>query len=169
MKFCTTILSKLLLVVSLLILGCTHQEDPSKSDSVSSDSRTADTPVEQKKESGSVHIVDQAKIPKKSDSFDLDKASITEDTLHLKVEYGGGCEKHTFVLYSHNQLKKVDSLEVSIIHDANNDPCEAIVRKDVKFDLKPLKTVYLAANPELKTGELKITFKGHEKTVTYSF
>jgi len=162
-------LSKLLHCVSLLILGCTHPEDPSKSVSVTSDSRTADAPVEQKKESGSVHIVDLEKIPKKSDSFGLSKASITEDTLQLKVEYGGGCEKHTFVLYCHNKLKEVDTLEVFIIHDANNDPCEAIVREDVNFDLKPLKTAYLAANPDLEAGELKITFKEHNRSVTYSF
>lgn len=48
------------------------------------------------------------------------------------VEYSGGCDEHTFYI---GWNLTGDTIEVSISHDAHDDPCEAYIRDTLSVDL----------------------------------
>ena len=59
--------------------------------------------------------------------------SVTDDgRLVVTVEYGGGCEEHTFVLRSRVDG---DAAEVWWVHDARGDTCEALQTATVRAAL----------------------------------
>ena len=79
--------------------------------------------------------------------YTFNSATITDDTLTISVAYGGGCETHEFTLLAEPAFMESDpvGLGISIVHNANNDPCERWVEEDYHFDLTPIKTMYQQA------------------------
>lgn len=71
-------------------------------------------------------------------------AEVEMNKLKLKVDYAGGCEKHEFKLYGWKGISKSNppQAEIFLSHDANGDACEALIIKDLTFDLTPLKLHY---------------------------
>lgn len=79
-------------------------------------------------------------------TFPGDQASITSmkidgDTLRLTVTHGGGCADHTYQLYTSGAVMKSypPQMNIRLSHNANGDACEALITKDLAFDLSPLK------------------------------
>ena len=85
--------------------------------------------------------------PEVNDDYTLENATIMEDTLTIDVAYGGGCEDHQFTLIASEVFMESDpvQLSVSIVHNANLDPCERWVEEAYHFDLTPIKTMYQQA------------------------
>ena len=81
------------------------------------------------------------------DEYVLNSVTITDDTLAINVSYGGGCAEHQFTLVSSGVFLESFpvQLNVSLAHNANNDPCQAWLTDDYHFDLNPIKTVYQKA------------------------
>ena len=81
------------------------------------------------------------------DEYVLSSATITDDTLVLNVSYGGGCEEHQFTLVASDAFLESFpvQLRLSLAHNANNDPCEAWLTDDYRFDLNAIKILYQAA------------------------
>ena len=79
-----------------------------------------------------------------TDHYNLESAMLVGDTLTINVAYGGGCEDHEFTLIASETFMESDPVElsVSIVHNANNDPCERWVEEAYHFDLTPIKTKY---------------------------
>ena len=86
--------------------------------------------------------------PAPSDPYKLIDASITGDELKVKVEYGGGCEKHDFTLIGPLTIPTdqvdiesnlIEPIVLYLQHDANNDACDALITEQRSFDLTPLK------------------------------
>ena len=79
-----------------------------------------------------------------TDDYNLESATLVGDTLTIDVAYGGGCEDHQFTLIASETFMESDpvQLSVSIVHNANNDPCERWVEEAYHFDLTPIKTKY---------------------------
>jgi hypothetical protein len=158
----------------LLLLGCSQtpnaNEDPAATDSIQYDNTSEPSP-KPKPNVGQLRIVETEKVPTKTDAFGLIQATIAKDTLKAKVEYGGGCEKHIFTLYWNGQFNEEDppSIELFFHHNANNDECEALIMKDVTFDLKPLKEIYLKAYPEQEKVVLTLQHSGLWKVIEYRF
>jgi len=75
----------------------------------------------------------------------IKQASILFDTLFLKVEYSGGCKKHKFKLYGYKYFLKSYPVQADIYlsHNAQNDPCRALITETLKFNLAPLKNNYI--------------------------
>ena len=102
-----------------------------------------------------------------NDTYELSSAEITDDTLRISVSYGGGCEEHEFTLIASNAFMESDpvQLNISIVHNANLDPCERWVSEAYYFDLTPIKNMYLqnyplvpdAPDPEPAAIALKFT------------
>jgi hypothetical protein len=92
-----------------------------------------------------VEISDTDPVDLKKDSFNVSLAEIDNLTLHLKVTSGGGCRKHGYSLVM-TPAAFMESYPVQanlyLRHDANDDPCDAIVTDSVVFDLLPIKTLY---------------------------
>lgn len=84
------------------------------------------------------------------DPFTVAEAVINDDTLHLTVSYGGGCEKHEFSLLAGDSFFESDPamVEVMLSHNAHGDPCEAMITKELTFDLSPLKHLYQEMYPD---------------------
>ena len=71
-----------------------------------------------------------------SANFNLLNLSIQEDYLKLNVTYGGGCRSHEFHAYL--KQKSQDTITIGIIHNANDDPCRALLEETIWFDLSTM-------------------------------
>lgn len=73
--------------------------------------------------------------------------SIDGDTLSVTVSYGGGCRQHDFTLVPGSAFMESDpvQLNLTVAHDAHEDPCRAYPTEDYIFDLTPVKTLYQEA------------------------
>ena len=82
-----------------------------------------------------------------TDEYDLNSATITDDTLNISVSYSGGCKDHQFTLVASDTFLESFpvQLHASIAHNANGDPCEAYPTDNYRFDLTPIKTMYQEA------------------------
>ncbi len=74
-----------------------------------------------------------------SDDFTIDKAAIGGDLLVANVTYGGGCEKHDFVLCQAGFKDGVVLLGLD--HDAHGDLCDALIAEERQLDLTPLQVL----------------------------
>ena len=82
-----------------------------------------------------------------TDTYALNSATITDDTLNISVSYSGGCEEHQFTLVASDIFLESFpvQLSASIVHNANDDACEAYPTENYRFDLTPIKTMYQEA------------------------
>lgn len=71
-------------------------------------------------------------------------ADATGPRLHLRVQYGGGCAAHEWVLHAHPALTHSvpPTATLRLGHDANGDPCDAVVTDTLAFDLTPALDVW---------------------------
>ena len=63
-------------------------------------------------------------------AFQLNSAVVDGDVLATEVSYAGGCRNHEFFLRAARSFQEVSDsvrLEVAVIHNANEDPCEAFL------------------------------------------
>ena len=82
-----------------------------------------------------------------TDTYALNSATITDDTLNISVSYSGGCEEHQFTLVASDIFLESFPVQLpaSIAHNANGDTCEAYPTENYRFDLTPIKTMYQEA------------------------
>jgi hypothetical protein len=72
------------------------------------------------------------------DSFKINNAKRINDILEISISYGGGCKQHTFevlwdgVVYTDPPC----FMNLLIIHNANDDNCEALITETISIDLK---------------------------------
>ena len=74
----------------------------------------------------------------------IEEASISGDTLHLRLAYAGGCGgPHEFGLAASSRLVESDPPQATVIlhHDGHNDICRGGLGHDVVADLRPLREV----------------------------
>ena len=90
-----------------------------------------------------VNIVDDVSIYTRNNSeTTILKASIEGSILVLNISFNGGCEIHDFELIGSEVLLKSNPpvREVKLIHNANNDDCRELVKKELKFDVSKFKS-----------------------------
>lgn len=82
-----------------------------------------------------------------ADPLIITEASITDDTLSLSVEHGGGCEVHVYGSCWDGSFAESDPVQawLQINHEDNDDPCDAIVQQALTFDLVPLRDSWIDA------------------------
>ncbi len=74
-----------------------------------------------------------------TDPFAIQDADIINDCLQVIVNYGGGCEVHTFIMtYSYLPHFCAFEGELLLAHNANGDLCEAWITDTLSFDLTSL-------------------------------
>lgn len=83
------------------------------------------------------------------DHFGIERVNITCDKLQIKLSYGGGCREHEFKLAAWSYFLESFPVQANILlsHNANDDPCLAIMRETLNFDLTPLKDEYRRMYP----------------------
>ncbi len=92
--------------------------------------------------------------------FILSAAVIEDDTLHLSASYKGGCEKHEFTLLAGSYFMESNPVQADVMlsHNAHGDTCGELIRKELAFDLSPLRYSYQETYPN-STGPLLIRFR----------
>lgn len=78
--------------------------------------------------------------PPDGDPFRVERVTAAHDQLEIDVSYGGGCRSHRFRLVWNGALAPSNPPRASfrLLHDAGGDPCKAIVRETLRFDLMDL-------------------------------
>ena len=81
------------------------------------------------------------------DGLEFEEGSYIEgDELFLTVGYGGGCEEHEFTLCWPSQTFMESApvqVGLEVLHNANNDMCDAYFFDPISFDLTPLREAYV--------------------------
>ena len=108
---------------------------------------------------------------RKTDDFSSDRMSVTGDLLELVVSYGGGCESHDFavwttLVFSQSQPPVVN---LFVVHDANNDLCEAYLQATLWIDLSPIRAAFLKLHPGTTSRAVSITVQNAGAPAVYKF
>jgi hypothetical protein len=88
---------------------------------------------------------------------------LDDDILSLEVEHGGGCAEHEYYLVAWGGWMESFPVQVNVLlaHEDHDDPCDAIIRRTLRFDLTPLKDeywpVYGSAGPGRNSIILRLT------------
>jgi hypothetical protein len=77
------------------------------------------------------------KALKNNDPYMIEHVFVWEDSLEIRVRYGGGCKKHKFQLLWDGTERESFPVQIPLflVHDNNDDPCKAIVSESLQFDL----------------------------------
>jgi hypothetical protein len=70
------------------------------------------------------------------------KLVVENNILHFEITYSGGCTKHRFelVVWDYFFVTENDiQAKIFLSHDSHGDTCKSIIKKDLNFDLSPLK------------------------------
>jgi len=104
------------------------------------------------------------------DPYTVLDADVEQDTLRMRVEYGGGCTEHLFTLCWDGAFAESHPVQARLMlqHDAQDDRCLAIVTEDLAFDLSSVKERYQDAY-DRKSGVIQLGISGHDPRVRYSF
>lgn len=72
-----------------------------------------------------------------SDNFYLRSAEVVDSVLHVTVSYSGGCREHSFELVWPEAIIMIfpPQFNVILLHDSNNDLCEAAITETLIFEL----------------------------------
>jgi hypothetical protein len=111
------------------------------------------------------------------DPVDILAARVSAGVLEVDVTYGGGCAAHDLDAVAWTGWMESNPVQVglAVTHDARGDPCDALVRRTLRFDLEPLRDAYVAA---YGAGNATLILRveagsgapgGTPTTVTYSF
>ena len=111
-----------------------------------------------------LQIIDEVPSSAPSAPFSIDSAKVVEDTLQLKLSYGGGRKDHVLEAFRALVFLEDDppTTEILIAHDTTNDSCEAMVWQKQAIDLMPLRKAFQSVEPHDDT----LTVDAFEVSVT---
>lgn len=91
------------------------------------------------------------------DPLAIDSARVDRDRLHVFVTHAGGCAKHEYaaVAWSGWRGPRKSELSVFIAHNAHGDGCIAMLHRELRFDLQPVRRAF-AREHGRNTGEIQL-------------
>jgi hypothetical protein len=96
-------------------------------------------------------IIDWASRPEDwpQDPLVLRQFSLEGGILELEVEYGGGCKSHDHDLVAWGGWMETVPVQVHVLltHEDPDDPCDALIRRTLRYDLTRLREDYEASYP----------------------
>lgn len=107
-----------------------------------------------------------------TDPVAVRSARVDGDVLVLELEYGGGCAVHDVdaVAWTGWMESAPVQLGIAVTHDDHADPCDALVRPTLSFDLAPVRFAYAAAyQGGSATVLLRVAAAGSSQVVTVPF
>lgn len=97
----------------------------------------------EKPEPAIVMPLEVTETPAPRDPLSIESQSVKGNVLTLNVRHGGGCKEHRYGLAWDGRFTQTAAgeprAELTVLHDANNDRCKALVYKELAFDLSTLK------------------------------
>lgn len=110
---------------------------------------------------GTVQLVDSiATVRVARDPIALDSVRAEGTTLRLSISHAGGCAEHAYALAGERPGagSEAGRGRVLLAHDAGGDACEALIRRELAYDLRPLVIAHREAG---WTGDtLPVAFQG---------
>lgn len=104
-------------------------------------------------------------IPENSDPVKIKSATISGNIMTLEVTYSGGCKDHEFQLIGREMISK--SLppirSVKLVHTGNEDMCDALIMKTLKFDIREL------AYKKEAGSEIMLKLSDLDESLKYTF
>lgn len=96
------------------------------------------------------------------DEFTIHHVTFYNDSMHILVDYGGGCGEADFDLLAKESYTAAapTTRELKLCLDKDDD-CEALLQREVSFDLTPIQ--------ESGQDSLLINLHGFDETVTYHY
>lgn len=82
-----------------------------------------------------------------------------KDNLLIGVLFNGGCKEHFFKLFGFFEDNEV--LNLILEHDSNGDQCKMVERKNLLFDLSPIRNNY-SVNETIQHKFLILKLKNRE-------
>ena len=78
------------------------------------------------------------------DPLQIDSARVTADVVEVFVTHGGGCAEHEYAAVAWSGWLESNPVQVGVLiaHDDHDDPCDALLFPELRFDLGPLKSAY---------------------------
>lgn len=92
-----------------------------------------------------VQITDMNPVVIQVAAFQLDTVSVAGDTMDLCIFHSGGCNEHFCYLFmSPAAFMESYPVQVNIYlrHVDNDDPCDAWLKADLRFNLRPIADLY---------------------------
>jgi hypothetical protein len=114
----------------------------------------------------------QAELPASGgDSYAIvGTPTVVRDSLHVTVQYGGGCQRHEFSLHADRAFMESHPVQTRIVvrHNANGDQCRALLTRDLTFELTPLKDAYRTGYQQ-RHGTIILRLRGYGDGIPYTF
>jgi len=103
-----------------------------------------------------------------TDDYLIKKSFISNDSLMVLVQYGGGCGPTDFDLLTNGLFMESDPVQLDVfLSFSDQDPCEAAIQKMLCFDLSNLAVLY---NDSYQTAEGTIIIHLNDSnTMGYDF
>jgi hypothetical protein len=104
------------------------------------------------------------------DPFTINSAILENDILKINITYTGGCEEHDFMLIGTTSFMESNPVQINILlsHNANNDPCDALINEELNYNLTPLKKAWQEAYQK-NSGTIIILLEGFTESIYYEF
>jgi hypothetical protein len=104
------------------------------------------------------------------DPYTFRGMSRSGDRLRVEIEHGGGCARHEFALVVVPVMLESEPVQMHgvLAHEDGDDPCRALIRRTLEFDLSPLKVAWRRSYRQ-QSGTLVLHVDGWPEPVRYSF
>jgi len=104
------------------------------------------------------------------DVYQFAQSSLQGDTLTVTITHGGGCATHEYALLIRPLFLESYPVQMhgSLAHDAKRDPCKALLRPTLRFDLTPVKQAYRRAY-NTTAGEIILHVSTWPEPIRYRF
>ncbi|MGQ0650209.1 MAG: hypothetical protein ACT4P7_21915 [Gemmatimonadaceae bacterium] len=95
---------------------------------------------------------------------------IEGNSLHVTVQYGGGCRRHDFALLASHVFMESNPVQsaIAIRHAANGDLCKAWLTRELRFDLTALRDAWRRAYRQ-QNGTIILRLRGYSEGIAYQF
>lgn len=79
------------------------------------------------------------------DPFRVDSVEVRDDVLSVFGTHGGGCEAHEYAAVAWNGWLESNPVQVGVLiaHEDHDDPCDALLYPELRFDLDALRRDYV--------------------------
>ena len=99
----------------------------------------------------------------------IEKALIEQNQLKLVIRYGGGCGTIENKLITCGYFMESNPVQLAIfLSHQDNDPCEALLKKELEFDLSPLISLY-QENYQETEGAILLRLEGFDEMLRFEF
>ncbi|MDN5214654.1 hypothetical protein QQ020_21420 [Fulvivirgaceae bacterium BMA12] len=99
----------------------------------------------------------------------IENATVEQNQLKLTIRYGGGCGTVENKLLTCGYFMESNPVQLAVaLSHKDNDPCKALVKKQLDFDLSPLADLYNINYVE-QDRVIILRLSGYDEALRYKF